>query len=182
MPLINKIAFGAWGLVAACFAIWGLATYEPDFWPEYMAAASQNQTAVHIDRISCLSIDPHKVVVDRKEYSDPKLVEAIADTLSVKRVLFNADYATCPWHFFITVVPGTDFAVRYNGLPARYLISIGICERFANGSVNPNKCFDKNIYVFNRRVPAHELFSIALIGLARLQASEWEAFQSEKSR
>jgi hypothetical protein len=182
MPLINKIAFGAWGVVAACFAIWALATYEPDFWTEYMAAASQNQSAVRIDRVGCLSIRPHQVVFDRKDYSDPKLVEAIVEILSIKTVLFNADYATCPWDFFVTGIPGTGFAVRYYGQPARYLVSIGICERFANGSVNPDKCFDKNIYVFNPRVEPHELFSIALVGLARPQAREWEMFQSKRSQ
>src|SRR6266705_2827210 len=149
MPLINKIAFTAWGVVAACVGIWLLVTYEPDFSSEYLAAAGQNQTAVRIDGVSCLSIGSNGVVFDEKEYSDPKLVEAIVEILSIKTVLFNADYATCPWDFSVTVVPGTIFAVRYNGQAAKYLVSIGICERKPNGSVNPNKCFDKNIYIFN---------------------------------
>jgi hypothetical protein len=156
--------------------VWGI---DPD--PnQFLAAASTNDSAVRIDGVSCLSIDPNKVVFDQKDYWDPKLVEAIVDTLSIKAVLFNADYATCPWGFSVTVVPRTIPAVRYNGQFARYLVSIGICERTPDGRMNPNKCLSKNIYVFNPRVEPHELFSLALVGLARPQASELEAFQSKR--
>jgi hypothetical protein len=124
--------------------------------------------------------DPHKVVFDQKDYWDPKLIEAIVDTLSIKPVLFNADYATCPWEFFVTVVSKMIPAVRYNGQFARYLVSIGICERTLNGSINSNECLSKNIYVFNPRVEPHELFSLALVGLAKPQVSELDAFQSKR--
>jgi hypothetical protein len=148
---------------------------------QFLAVASQNDSAIRIDHVSCLSIDPHKVVFDRKDYWDPKLVESIGHTLLIKPVLLNADYATCPWGFFGTVVPGTVFAVRYKGGFARYLVSIGICERTVKGSMNPNKCLSKNIYVFNPRVEPLELLSLALVGLARPQANEWEAFQVQSS-
>jgi len=158
--------------------VWGV---DPD--PnQFLAAVSLNYSTVRIDDVSCLSIDPHKVVFDQKDYWDPKLVEAIVDTLSINPVLFNADYATCPWGFFVTVVPRTIPAVRYNGQFARYLVSIGVCERTLNGSMNPNKCINKNIYVFNPRVEPHELFSLALVGLAKPQASKFEAFQSKRSQ
>jgi hypothetical protein len=124
--------------------------------------------------------DPHKVVFDQKDYWDPKLIEAIVDTLSIKPVLFNADYATCPWEFFVTVVSKMIPAVRYNGQFARYLVSIGICERTLNGSINSNECLSKNMYFFNTRVEPHELFSLALVGLARPQVSELDAFQSKR--
>jgi hypothetical protein len=121
-------------------------------------------------------------VFDRKDYWDPKLVEAIVDILSIKAVMLNAAYTTCPWSFFVTVVPKAIFAVRYDGLFARYLVSVGICERKVDGSINPNKCLSKNIYVFNPRVETHELFSIALVGLARPQANKWEAFLQKRPR
>jgi len=165
------------GLVVG-LVVWGV---DPD--PnQFLAAVSLNYSTVRIDDVSCLSIDPHKVVFDQKDYWDPKLVEAIVDTLSINPVLFNADYATCPWGFFVTVVPRTIPAVRYNGQFARYLVSIGVCERTLNGSMNPNKCINKNIYVFNPRVEPHELFSLALVGLAKPQASKFEAFQSKRSQ
>jgi hypothetical protein len=156
----------------------GLAVWDPD--PnEFLAAAAQNQSAVRIDGVSCLSIGSNQVVFDQKDYSDPKLVEAIVNTLSIKTVLFNADGAACPWGFFVTVVPGLISAVRYDDLFARYLVSIGICERTPDGKMNPNKCTDKNIYVFNSRAEPHELFLLALAGLARPQASEWQVFKME---
>jgi hypothetical protein len=165
------------GLVVG-LVVWGV---DPD--PgEFLAAASLNQSAVRIDGVSCLSIDPNQVVFDQKDYWDPKLVETIVDILSIKMVLFNADYATCPWGFSVVVVPKTIPAVRYNGQFARYLVSIGICERTVEGSMNPNECLSKNIYVFNPRVETHELFSLALVGLARPQTSELEAFQSKRSQ
>jgi hypothetical protein len=163
------------GLVVG-LVVWGI---DPD--PnQFLAAAALNDSAVRVDGVSCLSIDPHKVVFDQKDYFDPKLVETIVDILSIKTVLFNANYATCPWGFSVTVVPRTIYAVRYNGRFARYLVSIGICERTVNGRMNPNKCLSKNVYVFNPRVEPHELFLLALVGLARPQASELEAFQSKK--
>jgi hypothetical protein len=165
------------GLVVG-LVVWGI---DPD--PnQFLAAASLNDSKVRIDGVSCLSIDPHQVVFDQKDYSDPKLVEAIIDILSIKNVLFNADYATCPWGFFLVVVPKTIVAVRYNGQFARYLVAIGICERAVNKSMNPNRCLSKNIYVFNPRVETHELFSLALAGLARPQVSELDALQSKRSQ
>jgi len=158
--------------------VWGV---DPDP-SQFLAAASLNDSAVRIEEVSCLAIDSNRVVFDQKDYWDPKLVEAIVDILSIKTVLLDTAYATCPWSFFIVVVPKLIFAVRYDGLFARYLVSIGICERNVEGSINPNKCLSKNIYVFNPRVETHELFSIALVGLARPQASKWEAFLGKRSR
>lgn len=176
---------GSWGVAAALLIglVAGLTLWDVDPSPgQLLAAASLNDSAVRIGGVSCLSIAPHKVVFDKKDYSDPKLVEEIADTFSIKTVLFGADYATCPWNFFVTVVPGTIPAVRYNGVSAKYLVSIGVCDRAVDGSVNPNKCLSKNVYVFNPRVEPHELFSLALVGLAKPQASKWEAFQKKRSK
>ena len=144
---------------------------------EFLAVAALNYSTINYDKVNCLSIDPHKVVFDGTEYSDPELPESISNVLSIKNVLSNADFATCPWGFFVTAVPGTIFAVRYGVRPAMYLVSIGICERRADGRLNPDKCVNKNVYVFNWRVAPHELFSIGLIGLSRLQTEEWEAFK-----
>jgi hypothetical protein len=144
------------------------------------AAASLNYSAVNINGLQCLSIDPHKVVFDQKDYSDPKLVETIVDILSIKTVLFNADYETCPWGFFVTIVPGQVSAVRFEGQSAENLVSIGICERTHTGTLSPSKCLNKNIYVFSSHVEPHELLSAALVGLARLQTKKWEMFQVER--
>lgn len=156
------------------FLAWSL-DRDPD---RFQAVASLNYSTIRFDQVACLSIDPHKVVFDKKDYSDPELVKSIANILSIKTLLFNADYATCPWGLTAVVVPGTIFAVRYGVWPARYLVSVAICERTATGSLNPDKCISKNIYVFNWRAKPQELFTLGLIGLVRPQASEWEAFES----
>jgi len=153
---------------------------DPDpknFW----AAAAMNQSAIDIKSISCLSVDSHKVVFDRENYSDPRLLESIVENLPIENVLFDVDYATCPWGFFVTVVPGQVSAVEYQGLFAQYLVSIGLCERTPNGRMNPNRCTTKNIYVFNPRVEPHELFLLALVGLAKSQVDEWEVFKVKRS-
>jgi hypothetical protein len=144
---------------------------------EFLAVVSLRYSTINYEKVNCLSIDPHKVVVDGAEYADPELPESISNVLSIRNVLSNADFATCPWGFFVTAVPGTIFAVRYGVRPALYLVSIGICERRADGRLNPDKCVNKNVYVFNWRVAPHELFSIGLIGLSRPQTEEWEAFK-----
>jgi hypothetical protein len=144
--------------------------------------AALNTSAVNIDGLRCLSIDPQKVVVDQKEYQDPGLVEEIADTLPVKTVLLGADSGTCPWGFFVTVVPGLISAVQYHGRSARYLVSIGVCERTAAGTLIAGKCLNKNIYVFNSDVEPRGLLSVALAGLASSQVNEWEVFQSTRPK
>ena len=149
---------------------------------QLQAAASLNTSAVSIDDLRCLSIDPHNVVVDRKEYRDPGLVEEIANTLPVRAVLPGVDSGTCPWGFFVTVVPGLISAVQYHGRSARYLVSIGVCERTAAGTLIAGKCLNKNIYVFNSNVEPRGLLSVALAGLAKSQANEWEVFQSARPK
>jgi hypothetical protein len=173
-----------WGVIALLLVglVLGLVVWGDPDPNQFLAAALLNDSSVRIDHVSCLSVDPHKVMFDQKDFSDPKLVESIVGTLSISAVSFNANYAKCPWSFFAVVVPRWTFGVRYNGHFARYLVSIGICERNVDGSINPNKCLSKNIYVFNPRVEAHDLFSIGLVGLARTQANQWEAFQSTRSQ
>jgi hypothetical protein len=146
---------------------------------EFLAAAALNQSVVRLEGVSCLAIDRHQVVFDQQAYSDPDLVQEISNILKVKTVVFGADYATCPWSFSVVVVPGQVHAVRFNGQPATRLISIDICERTSAGRVNPNRCLSKNIYVFKSRAEPHDLFSIALVGLARPQANEWEMFNGK---
>jgi len=178
---MNKIAFVAWAFAAACVVAWALLMYEPDFSGEYRAAASQNQGAFRTSDVSCVSIERHKgVIYDQKEYADPLLAQAITDVLSIKNVFFDAGVATCPWHFGVTAITGRDYAVTYNGEFARYLVSIALCERTSDGRANPNACLSKNIYVFNRSIEPHQLFVLALIGLVRSQATEWEAYRVKK--
>ncbi len=145
-----------------------------------VAAASRLQSEFSVESASCLSISPHNVIFDQKEYSDPKLIEEIVRILSIKSVLIDADYGTCRWGFFAIVVPGLIAAVRYQGQLARNLVSIGICERAVNGSMIPNKCVTKNVYAFSSRHDPVELFYLGLVGLARSQASEWEVFRIER--
>ncbi|TKT70299.1 hypothetical protein YH63_002110 [Afipia massiliensis] len=166
------------GLLLPGFTIAAIALAVPGNTRELLAVTAQNQSVVRIDEVSCLSIESRDQAFNGKKYSDPKLVEAIGNILSIKRVLFNADVAICPWAFHIVGENKTISAVRHDGKLANYLISVGICERTSNGRANPNKCISKNIYVFNRRVDTHRLFSLALVGLAKKQVSEWEALQS----
>jgi len=180
--MLDKIVFGAWGLIATCFAVWAFIMYAPDFSAEYTAAVSQNDAAFRLSDFSCVSINSHAVVYDQKEYIDPELANAIANVLSIKDVFFDADVATCPWYFFITGISGRVSAVQYNGSSALYLVSIGICERSPNGLVNPSKCLSKNIYVFNRNVEPHKLFLLALVGFARSQVAQWETYQVKKEQ
>jgi hypothetical protein len=143
-------------------------------------AASVNSSDILVDGLRCLSIDPRKVIVDEKNYSEPNLVETIGKILPVRAVLFDADVGTCPWGFFATVVTGRVSAVRLHGQPAEYLVSIGICERTPNRTLYPGNCTNKNIYVFNSGVAPHELLVTALAGLAKSQAKDWEVFQSAR--
>ena len=76
--------------------VWDL---DPDT-DQLLAAASLHDSSVRIESVHCLAIDPHKVVFDEKDYWDPQLAAAIVDILSIKSVLFDADYATCPLGFF----------------------------------------------------------------------------------
>jgi hypothetical protein len=180
MLKMSKTSWGAAmlltiGLIVGLL-VWGI---DPD--PDnFLAAASQGESTIAVDGVSCLWIK--QVMYDAKDYSDPKLPEAIVDILSIKTILPDADYAACRWGFDIAVVPKTEPHVRYNGQPARYLVSIAICDRTVDGRMNPNKCLSKNVYVFTPRVAPHDLFLIALDGLARRQTSEWESFQRRKSK
>ena len=172
-----------WSITFAVLAglIVGLMVWKDDTdSKQFRAVVSLGDSGVRIYGVSCLSIDQHRVIFDRKDYSDPTLVEAIVDILAIKTVVFNADYGICPWGFFVTVVPGLEPAVRLDGQPARFLISTGICMRTQSGTLNPSKCLNKNVYVFNADVGPHELFSIALVGLARSQSNKREMFQGKR--
>jgi hypothetical protein len=182
MPFVNKMAIAAWGIVLICLAIWALAMFEPDFTTDYRAAASQNQVKVLIGEVSCVSIDTRKIIFDEKKFSDPGLPDAITNVLSIKDVFLDADVARCPWSFGITGISRWNYNVTYGGEFSRYLASISICQRNSDGQVNINKCLSKNIYVFNRNVEPHKLFVVALTGLARVQGTEWEAYQIEKEK
>jgi hypothetical protein len=181
MPLVNKVAFAAWALVATCFAVWALEMYEPDFSADYRAAAAQDRhPKFRVNDVSCVSIDRGSIIVDQKAYADPALANAVTDLLSIKTVL-DADVATCPWNFSINVISGRNYNVTYGGEFARYLVSIDICERKSAVLANP-KCLSKNIYVFNRNIEPHKLFLLALLGLARPQAEEWEVYKVKKEQ
>lgn len=145
-------------------------------------AASQLQSEIRIEGINCLSVTSSRVVFDRKEYWDPQLVDAISTAFSIKSILVDADYAACPYGFFETVVPGAIPAVRYHERSAQYLISLGICQRRADGSMNPSKCVTKNVYVFDATVEPSQLFRLGLAGLAKPQAEKWNVFQDESAK
>jgi hypothetical protein len=164
------------GLVVGIL-VWGV---DPDPY-NFVAATSLGYSTIPVDRVDCLAINPHQVVYKQKDYSDPKLPEAVADILKIKTILPGADYEACRWGLGITVVPETDPAVRYNGQIAQYLVSIHICERTPDGLMKANDCLSKNIYVFNPRVAPHDLFLIALDGLAKPQTNKWEMFKRKKS-
>lgn len=174
----SKAWWGAAMLLTVGFVVgivvWGV---DPD--PNrYVAASSWEDWTVRLETVSCVSI--RRAVYDRKPYSDPDLTQAIVDVLRIKTVLVDADDRTCPWGFSATVIPRMETEIKYNGYWARYLVSIGICEKEANGKLNPSRCLNKSIYVFTPRVSPHNLFRIGLVGLARPQARELEAFQLSK--
>jgi hypothetical protein len=145
---------------------------------QIQATSALNYSTINFNEVNCLSIDPHKINFDRREYSDPHLVESIADILSVKDILFDAEYTTCPWGLIETVVPKIVYAVRHGVWPAQYLVSAAVCERTANGRLDSDKCLSTNVYVFNWRTKPHELLSIALVGLTRSMTQDWKLFES----
>ena len=147
----------------------------------FLAAASPNFAKFPIESVNCLAINPDGVIYDRKNFSDPKLPQAIADALGIKTILPGADYAACPWGIDIAVIAQTDPHVRYDGDFSRYLVSIAICERSPPDGRMTDDCISKNIYVFNPRVAPHDLFLIALDGLALRQTQDWQVFQRKKS-
>lgn len=180
MPLVNKIAFGAWALVAACFAIWALEMYEPDFSSEYQVALYQGPDDVAIDGVSCVSIDARRIVFDQKEYADPKLSEDITNLLSVRDVFREWDAEKCPWRLNISGISGRNYNVMLGDKFARYLVSVSVCERAPSAQAKSARCLSKNIYVFNRSVSPHKLFLLGLAGLAKSQAEKEELFRIRK--
>ncbi|CAN7239499.1 hypothetical protein LJR220_000924 [Bradyrhizobium sp. LjRoot220] len=178
IPVLTK-SEASWGIIAVILVGLLVASSARNLSPDpsqIQAAASVRSSDILVDGLRCLSIDPRKVIVNEQTYSEPRLVETIAEILPVKAVLFDADVGTCPWEFFVTVVTGKVSAVRLHGQPAEYLVAIGICERTPNVTLHPGKCINKNIYVFNSGIAPHELLTTALEGLARSQAKEWEVF------
>jgi hypothetical protein len=147
-------------------------------WPvdEFRAAASTNYSTIDYDKVNCVSIGPHDLRVGGKDIPDPKLAKSIVDVLSIKSILSSATYSQCPWTLYVNVVPGMTFDVSDGLLPAQYLVSVGICQRTDDGHVNPNKCLNKDVYVFNWRVEPHDLFRIGLFGL-KPETKEEEEFK-----
>jgi|SRR5581483_2868551 len=147
-------------------------------WPvnEFRAIADLNYSTIDYDKVTCLSIDSHRVIYNGKDYPDPALAKSIANILSIKRVLPDATYSECPWKFFVVVVPGTTSDMFDGFLPAQYLISVGICERINDEQVNPGNCVNKNVYVFNWSVKPHDLFRIGLTAL-RPETQDMEVFK-----
>jgi hypothetical protein len=154
--------------------VWGVDT-DP---ARYLAASSWHDWTVRLETVNCVSIRSAKY--DRKPHAERDLAEAVTDILKIKTVLLDANDTMCPWGLDANVVPGIDTAISYNGLWSRYLVSMGICEKEADGQLNPNRCLNKNIYVFTPRVSPHNLFRIGLVGLAKSQARKFEPFQVSK--
>jgi hypothetical protein len=179
-----RLLVGSWirwsaGTLLAIGLIIGILVWGVDPDPtRYLAASSWHSWAVKLGTVNCVSIK--RAVYDEKPYSERDLAEAVTDILKIKTVLLDANDTTCPWGLSATVVPRTDTAISYNGLWSRYLVSMGICEKPADGRLNPNRCLNKEIDVFTPRVSPHKLFQIGLVGLARPQSREFEAFQVSK--
>jgi hypothetical protein len=144
---------------------------------QIQATSFLNFATIDFSKVNCLSIDVHKIHLDGKEYSDPDLTKTAADILSLTNVQINADYTTCAWGLVETIVPETIYAVRHGLWPAHYLIAAAICERTANDHLDPDKCLNTNVYVFNRSAKPHELLSIGLIGLTRSTKQDGEFFE-----
>ncbi|WP_315806714.1 MULTISPECIES: hypothetical protein [unclassified Bradyrhizobium] len=147
---------------------------------ELFAAVSVNYKEFTVSGLSCLSIDPRKVVFDRKEYWDDSMTTEVANRLSIKEVMINADYTACRWGLTASILSDGDPAVTFNGDAAQYLVSIAVCKRDPDGSMMASYCVNKNIYVFNRQVAARDLFTLALVGLARPQVDKWETFTGKR--
>jgi hypothetical protein len=178
MPLVNKIAIAAWGLVAACVAIWAIEMYEPDFSSEYLAVSVRGREDIRLSDVSCVSLNPRDLVFDEKQFADPRLAEGITALLSIKNVFLEADVLTCPWHFAATGISGRDSSVRYGEKFSRYQISIRICEQ--KDRTNSDRCVAKTIHVFNRNIERHNLLLLAIVALARPQSEEWEVYRVGK--
>jgi hypothetical protein len=155
-------------------AVWAFDQYPTQF----QATSSLNYSTINFNEVYCLSIDPHKVYFDGKEYSDPYLADSIAEILSVRNIQFDADYNTCPWELIETVVVKAVYSVRQGVWPAQYLVSAAVCERTAKGRLDPDKCLNTNVYVFNWSAKPHELLSMGLVGLMRSKTQDWELFGS----
>jgi hypothetical protein len=161
-PLVNRIALGiatalfAGGLLVGAF-IWGI-----DSDPRLFRPAS----SISIARLSCLSVEDVKY--DAKEFSDPKLADAVVDILGIKTVLFNADYETCPWGLFLTVALEEEAAGRRDR-SAVYAVSSRICARSTDGAAKPDDCISRNIHIVTWRAVPHELFTIGLNALTLRQ-------------
>jgi hypothetical protein len=179
LPRLNARSWLGALLIAIILVAVSLVWSDPDR-KNFLAAASLNFARFPIESVDCLAINPHGVVYDQKGFSDPELPEAITSALGIKTILPGADTATCRWGIDITVIAKADPHVRYNGDFSRYLVAIAICERSADGRMT-DECISKNIYVFNPHVAPHDLFLIALDGLALRQTQEWQAFQRKKS-
>lgn len=160
------------GLLVASF-VWGVDP-EPS---KLVAAASLNQSRVRLADVNCLSIEPAHVVFNKTIYDDSRLVELIAKSLSIEKISFDTSYSACHWGMRISGEEKRILAVRYDGMIARALVSLGICERKSDGRMNPDMCLSKNIYVFSPRVEVRDLMAIALEGLAMQQVNEWIAFK-----
>lgn len=142
-------------------------------------AVSRGQSEITVEYLECLSVDRKNVVFDRNSYWDARLPDNIRDVLSIKRIVVDADHADCRWGLFATVVPEPLGHVRYRGLIARYLISMGICPRAVDGSLDPNRCVTRNVYVFRSNLQPNELFLIGLAGLAKHPKDQWEVFEGK---
>ncbi len=141
-----------------------------------------DQLEIQLDRLHCLSVDPRRVVFNERQYPSEKLLSTIGAQLAIPRIYVNADVAECLWGLSLSGEKRNIFAVRYREEIAHYVLSVGICERMPDGTLNPDRCLSKSVYVFNRNVAVDQLFSVSLTGLARQQTSKWEAFQVEEAK
>lgn len=141
-------------------------------------AGAVNQSRVDLRAVSCLLVDPQKIVFRRQPYDTASVIELTERIFSIRPTLSSLDQ--CSWGLFITVVKNENFGVSYRGNATDALIAIGICEWLPSiRNYNPNKCLSKNIYVFKRGLSALELFEVGLRGLKNPQSDEWQIFEEK---
>jgi hypothetical protein len=145
-----------------------------------VVASSLRQAKIAMTQVSCLSIDPHKIIFNRAEYDASAVMKLIDEVLSIQPTLLESQQAVCPWVFAATIVENANFGVKHNGRSAKYLVSVDVCaSRPSNEVLDPNKCLSKNVYVFGSHLPVPTLFRLGLIGLGRhqsKQSNEWDVF------
>lgn len=147
---------------------------------DVVVASVENQSKVALSNVSCISIDPSKIIVDRVIYDISKVMPLVDDILPSQQKKVGPISTECPWGLFVTVLKSGNFVIEYKNKVANYLISIGVCSLDGKENrISANECVSKSVYVFGSNVPTLELIKLALIGLRRDQIDKWEVFKQK---